>query len=185
MAKAGGNPDYGAKVQALGWPDLHRLWTQIESRRTLGWARGRAFEHLILRGFELSGARVIYPYTVELQGQIVEQIDGMVLSCDLRCLIEAKDETFPTNVEPIVKLRNQLLRRPAGVVGSVFSRASFTEPARTLAQYMAPQAVLLWDGREVAALLARQNFTEALSRKYEYLVQMGFPDFDTSMESAS
>lgn len=169
----------------MGWDELGQLWAAIQERRTPDWADGKAFEHLILRSFALSGARVVWPYAVPLNGHIVEQIDGMVLFGHITCLIEAKYTASPVNVEPIAKLRNQLIRRPSGVLGSVFSFAGFTDPARTLAQYTSPQAILLWNGQEVAYLLQRRMFMEAFARKFEYLAQMGVPDFDIRGETVA
>jgi hypothetical protein len=176
--------DYVAMARSLDWDGLERLWRMIEARETPGWIPGKAFEHLILRSFELSGSRVIWPYGVPMNGAIVEQIDGMVIYDHFTCLIEAKDERDPINVEPIAKLRNQLLRRPSGVLGSVFSYSGFTAPARTLAQYTSPQAILLWNGREVDSLIKTREFKAALARKFEYMVQMGEPDFDIRADSA-
>jgi hypothetical protein len=53
----------------------------------------------------------------------VEQIDGVVYSDELACLVECKDEAGKVNFEPIAKLRNQLLRRPGAAIGMVFSRS--------------------------------------------------------------
>ena len=143
--------DYVAQAQALDWSGLDTLWAQISARATPGWESGMAFEHLILRAFELSNAEVIWPYAVSLKGggQAVEQIDGMIQVDHITCMIESKDKGVAINVEPLAKLRSQLMRRSAGVIGSVFSFSGFTEPARTLAQFMFPQAVLLWTGEEM------------------------------------
>jgi hypothetical protein len=177
--------DYATRARALDWEGLERLWTMVQARDTPDWDDGKAFEHLILRSFELSGARVTWPYGVSLDGHIVEEIDGMIVFGHVMCLIEAKDTVDPVNVEPIAKLRNQLLRRPAGVLGSVFSYSGFTDPARTLAQYTSPQAILLWNGYEVSTLVNTKDFAGALIRKFEYLVQMSVPDFDIRAETIS
>lgn len=167
----------------MHWDELDQLWTAIENRTTPSWAAGAAFEHLVLRCFQLCGARIIWPYSVSLDEEIVEQIDGMILFDHFTSLIEVKDTTDPISVEPIAKLRNQLLRRPAGIIGAVFSRAGFTSPARTLAQYTSPQAILLWSGEEVAYLLrGKRAFKESFARKFEFLAQKGIPDYDIRAE---
>lgn len=174
--------DYVTKIAALGWPQLVALWSKIEASRgsTMnGWPKGKAFEHLILRAFELEGAEVIWPYTVQLNGDVVEQIDGMVIFDGISCIIEAKDKNSNLNIEPMAKLRNQLLRRPAGILGSIFASGGFTEPAVTLAHFMAPQAILLWQGPEIGPLIANQKFREALIWKYRVLIQHGKPDYDS------
>jgi hypothetical protein len=174
--------DYVAAIQRLDWNELIGLWQQIAARDTPGWPDGKALEHLIIRAFQLSGADVEWPYKVLMDGEEIEQIDGMVRFDHITCLIEAKDATRPVNIEPVAKLRNQLMRRPAGVIGSVFSYGGFTNPAIVLAQFVAPQAVVLWPGEEIEAVLGRQDFCGALRRKYVYLQQMGLPNFDTRTE---
>jgi hypothetical protein len=87
--------DYIAKIGASGWPELAKLWALIEAvprKPITGWAAGKALEHLVLRAFELSGAEVIWPYSVNLQGTLVEQIDGMVLLDGLTIMVETKDQ---------------------------------------------------------------------------------------------
>lgn len=139
-------------------------------------------EHLVLRAFRLSGAEVIWPYSVYLDGQVVEQVDGMVMHEGITCMIESKDIDANVNVEPLAKLRNQLLRRPAGVVGCVFSSTGFTDPAKTLARFMAPNAILLWQGPEISHLIDQKDFCIALTKKYGWLMQHGIPDYDTRAE---
>ena len=80
--------------------------------------------------------------------------------------------------EPIAKLRNQLLRRPAGTVGLVFSRTGFTEPARVLAQFTAPQAILLWSGDDLQFAFESQRICELLTLKYRICVELGVVDYD-------
>src|SRR6202008_5001778 len=108
--------EYEAQAQGMGWPELRALWNQIKLRDTPDWAPGKAFEYLVLRAFDLQGANVRWPYTVSLYGQdeIVEEIDGSVKIGGLYSLIESKDEEGKIAIAPIAKLRNQLLRRPAG-----------------------------------------------------------------------
>ena len=67
-------------------------------------------------------------------GTIVEQIDGAVHTNGLSCLIECKDQAGNVNIDPIAKLRNQLLRRPPAVCGILFSTSGFTEATEILTQ---------------------------------------------------
>lgn len=173
--------DYVAKVAGFDWSDIADLWEKIARvprTKVAGWAEGKALEHLILKAFELSGAEVVWPYPVKLNGSVVEQIDGMVIVDGLSCLVEVKDQEAAVNIEPLAKIRNQLLRRPAGVLGSVFTSSEFTDPAKTLAQFVAPQAVLLWQGPEIGHLVAQKDFVTALKWKHRVLVQHGIPDYD-------
>jgi len=93
---------------------------------------------------------------------VVEQVDGAVHLHGLSCIVECKDTGEPTRIEAIAKLRNQLLRRPAG----------------------ASQTILLWDGDEIAYLLARGDFAPALLEKYRRSVETGLPIFDIRQEVA-
>ena len=66
--------------------------------------------------------------SVSLFGEEVEQIDGSVRMAGLYCLVESKDETDNITIAPIAKIRNQLLRRPSGTIGLVFSTREFEPP---------------------------------------------------------
>src|SRR5438046_170576 len=61
--------EYEARIKKLRWPGLQKLWESITRRDTPGWGAGKAFEYLILRAFELDGARVRWPYPVNLFGE--------------------------------------------------------------------------------------------------------------------
>lgn len=176
--------DYVDRVRRLDWPGLRRLWKAIEAGAS-GWPSGKALEHLVLRAFELSGAAVRWPYPVSIDGAIVEQIDGAVHLDGLSCIVECKDTAEPVTIEVVAKLRNQLLRRPAGAVGLGFSRTGFTESAITLARFVAPQNVLLWNGEEIAYLLEREDFSQGLIRKYRVSIEYGEPDGSILAEMVS
>ncbi|MGI8430253.1 MAG: hypothetical protein ACR2OB_13365 [Solirubrobacteraceae bacterium] len=170
--------EYETRIRALGWDDLRALWSAIERRDTPGWEAGKALEYLVIRAFELDGAQVRWPYSVQLFGEDVEEIDGLVYSSGLSCLVESKDLSENVAIGPIAKLRNQLLRRPAGAVGLVFSRMGFTDPARFLAHFALPQAILLWSGGEMQYALARERMGEFLMMKYRICVEDGLPFYD-------
>lgn len=175
--------DYIQKARSLDWIGLRLLWAKIVSGSATGWAAGKAMEHLVLRAFELSGADVRWPYEVPIAGETAEQIDGAIHVGMLSCLIECKDSANAVNIEPIAKLRNQLLRRHAGAVGLVFSRSGFTTPALTIAQFIAPQSILLWGGDELAVLLEQEDLLAPLHKKYRHSVETGIPDYDTRVEA--
>jgi hypothetical protein len=147
------------------------------------WANGKAFEYLVIRAFEVEGARVRYPFRVSLDGEQVEQIDGAVYVPGISALVESKDRGDRANVEPIAKLRNQLLRRPAGTIGMVFSRHGFTDPALTLAQFLAPQSVLLWHGKEIDLALCKAGMIEGMLLKHRYCIETGIPDYNLLVEN--
>jgi hypothetical protein len=175
--------EYEAQAQAMGWPELRALWNQIKFRDTPGWAPGKAFEYLVLRAFDLHGADVRWPYPVSLygQGEVIEEIDGSVRVGGLYSLIESKDEDGNIAIAPIAKLRNQLLRRPAGTFGMVFSSHSYTEAALQLAQFALPQAILLWTGTQVEFALNNERICDLCERKYRACVDYGMVDFDISL----
>lgn len=157
---------------------LLTLWQGIESRNTPGWDAGKAFEYLVLRAFELEGADVRYPYSVEIGGEIIEQIDGAIYSEGLACIVETKHHSASKGIDVIAKLRNQLMRRPSSTIGVVFSYSGFTEPAKILAGYIAPQTVLLWEGREVEYALQNTLFVSGLTTKYRYCIEEGMPNYN-------
>lgn len=170
--------DYTRWIRLLDWYGLEQLWAAIQAGRTPGWEPGKAFEYLILRAFELDGAEVRWPYVVSLAGRVVEQIDGAVYAANLSCLVETKDTAEPVGFEPVAKLRQQLLRRPMGALGLLFTRSRFTDGATTLAQFAAPQNILLWTGSDVGAALTRRGIAWALEAKYRFCIEEGQPNLD-------
>ena len=171
---------YENAIKSFQWDGLRSLWNQIENRYTPNWDSGKAFEYTVLRAFELDGAEVKWPYRVKLFGEEVEQIDGVIYSGGLSCLVESKDFADKSNVDiaPIAKLRNQLLRRPASTLGLVFSRTGFTDPARHLSYFSLPQTILLWNGEEIKYALEKEIICELLTLKYRVCVEDGLPDYD-------
>ncbi|MEH2040366.1 restriction endonuclease [Nostoc sp.] len=174
--------EYQAKIANYNWDDLVQLWSEIESGDTPGWGAGKALEYLVLRAFGLDGAEVTWPYSVQFDGTSLEQIDGVVYSDCLACIIECKDSNESLNIEAIAKLRNQLLRRPTTSIGSVFSRSGFTVGAITLARYISPQTILLWGGKEIKYSLYNKYIRRSLIKKYRYCVEYGLPDYDITIE---
>ena len=116
------------------------------------------------------------------QGQEIEQIDGVVYTGGLACLLECKDYGGAVTIEPVAKMRNQLLRRPASTIGAIVSRNGFTEPAVILARYVAPQAIILWDGDDLDRAINKQSMSTYLVRKYRNLVEHGLPNYSIAVE---
>jgi hypothetical protein len=96
--------EYEARIQQLDWVGLRSLWANIGLRDTPDWDPGLALEYLILRAFQLDGARMRWPYSILLENEMVEQIDGAVRCGRLSCLVETKDTSLPISVEPIAKM---------------------------------------------------------------------------------
>lgn len=171
--------DYVARIRDYSEADLKALLEQVkEGVEVAGWPAGKAFEHLILRAFETEGAYVRYPYEVKQDGTTIEQIDGAVYHDGLACLVESKDYANPIKIDPIAKLANQLSRRPFGTLGLVFARSDFTEPAKTLARYLHPLNVLLWEFGELQAAVVTQRLCAGLKLKFQRAVEFGVPDYD-------
>ncbi|MBK9452916.1 MAG: hypothetical protein IPN95_26550 [Bacteroidetes bacterium] len=96
--------------------ELRALWNTLKEKEpNLNWEAGLAFEYLIVRAFEIEGARATYSYPVELLGKKnIEQIDGLVSidSLNLHVLIESKEWDATVPFGPMAKMRSQLMRRP-------------------------------------------------------------------------
>ena len=162
------NAEYQSRIQTFDRSQLLTLWDHIQNNDTPNWEPGRSLEYLVVRAFELEGAEVAYPFTVQMGGTIVEQIDGAVHTNGLSCLIECKDQAGNVNIDPIAKLKNQIARRPSGVIGSIFSSKSFTEATVSLSQYNMNQAVLLWNSDDITYGLTQQFMSRGLFHKYWY-----------------
>jgi hypothetical protein len=171
--------DYVAKIQKLDKVGLVSMLAQIRAgANPSGWARGKAFEHLILRAFEIEGAEVVWPFEVRHGHLPLEQIDGVVYSHGIGCLIEAKDYKDRIAIEPVAKLRSQLMRRPPGAIGIIFGRSDFTEPMKELTRMMNPLQVLLWEIEELDYALNHTGMRAALQLKYRRALEYGMPDYN-------
>jgi hypothetical protein len=168
------------KIKLLNWAGLRSLWAAVQAGSPLGWEGGEALEYLVLRAFELDKSKplVRYPYEVSLFGENVEEIDGAVHLPGLSCLVESKDWGKDVPISPIVKMRSQLLRRPAGMIGLIFAKQTFTKPAVYLAHFTMPQAVLLWSAWDIQVALDEKNICECLRVKYRVCCESGIPDYD-------
>ena len=175
--------EYQAAIRKLKWPGLKKLWNEIGSGTVDNWWEpGKAFEYLIVRMFELDRADVTWPYVVYLFGSpATEQIDGSVRFGGMHWLIESKDENDKIAVDPIAKLRNQLLRRPWGTIGLVFTTTQFTPPAVLMTHFALPQPILLWTGAEVSHALDKKKICEFAQEKYRLCVEHGIVDFDITV----
>ena len=182
--------DYVARIRQYDTAQLVILLQDIRAgRSTVGWPRGRAFEYLVLRGFELDAAEVEWPYNVPFAGSVIEQIDGGVYIQNTLFLIESKDYQKSLNIEPVAKLRYQLMRRPLGTMEIVFGRSNFTIPLKHLTRMTSPPQVLLWEVEELeyalqtqatrlANNLPGQGMCKALQLKFRMAAKLGMPDYD-------
>jgi hypothetical protein len=123
--------EYEAARRKLKWPGLQKLWADITAGTVdPWWPKGKAFEYLVVRMFELDKAQVTWSYPVYLfGGKAKEQIGGAVRFGGPHWLVESKDEDDTIAMDPIAKLRNQMRRRPWGTSGLVFTSTKFTPSA--------------------------------------------------------
>lgn len=180
---------YEEKISKYDWSKLLKLWSLIQegTTNTEGWDAGKALEYLIVRAFELELGKenVTYPFDVDLSSIVdnrksIEQIDGVVYVNGISFILECKDYNDSLDVESIAKIRNQLLRRPSGTIGCVFSTSGFTAPAIILAHFTAPQTILLWEKEDIDFAFKKRSFAHVLQRKYRYFVEKGIPNFKIS-----
>lgn len=95
-------------------------------------------------------------------------------------MLECKDQKPPLNVEPIAKLRNQLMRRPASAIGLLFSMSGYTAPAQVLASHLGAQTILLWHPEEIELAVTKKRITPLLEAKFKACVEDGLHDIDTT-----
>lgn len=171
------------RVARFTWEEVERLWADIQRGPVAGWSSGAAFEHLVIRGFALSGLTVEYPYDVPLTGRPLERIDGMVYLGQLPFLIECKDRRT-LDINAFAKLRNQLSRRPPGTMGCLFVSGDFTRPAVMLSNFAVPHRITLWDRSDVSSAIQARDFSEPLRRKYHDLCMYGLTDQSTQRAGA-
>ncbi len=171
--------DYAAKISTASTAQLSRMLVDLADAKPIrGWASGKAFEHIILHGFALEGAEVRWPFEVREGKHAIEQIDGAVYCDGLACLIESKDYAEAVNIEPVAKLRNQLVRRPAGVLGLMFARNGYTPSAKYLVKTHTPLNILLWEFEELKSAIAARAMRRALRTKFRYAVEQALPDYN-------
>jgi hypothetical protein len=183
---------YKAIFQQFQLEDLQIIWQEIKDGTVVnnhqGWEKGKAFEYLIMRAFELGGAEVKYPFSVNSNYPTssqspIEQIDGIVYYDFLSCVLECKNLSLPEKVDygVLAKLRSQLMRRPSATIGSIFSVSGFTEPAIILAGHLAPQTILLWEQTEIDYILETGTICNSLKLKYKNYVEYCKADYNTSV----
>lgn len=177
-------PKTATEMRTADREALCACWERIEQGEEAE-RKGYLFQDLIIRAFELEGARVVWPYDVTLYDEKVEEIDGVVYVDGLRCVVESKCLATDVSFEPIAKLRNQLARRPSSTIGALFSFQGFTNPARLLAQFLAPQTVLLWSGRETLGAMRRGAMISGLHRKFDYATERALPDYNLFLEEST
>ncbi|MCP3145111.1 restriction endonuclease [Pyxidicoccus xibeiensis] len=168
---------YARRVQEMGQAELLALWGRVRRRERIeGGAPGRAFEFLLLRAFQLEGAKVVWPYA-----SVIEQIDGGVYVDGLSCLVEAKDHAEPIGFEAIARLSVRMQRRPSPALGLLFSTSGFTWPALKAVAAHPLRNVLLWRDTDIAMAL-EHGMRASLRRKWRVAVEVGTLDHPLAKE---
>ena len=98
--------EYRDKITTYDFPQLLDLWEDLKKDNydKEFWNKGKLFEYLVLRAFELYGATVTYPFSVDTPSfdrdtsTILEQIDGAISLNGLYTLIECKDSLLSTKI---------------------------------------------------------------------------------------
>ncbi len=163
--------EYQSEIQKLNLKQLKRFW----NKKQPGWDAGKVFEYSIIRAFELDGATVTYPYCVSNSAGVFEQIDGAIHLDNLSVLVESKNygKKKALDIEPLAKLQVRLLRRPASVIGCIFSTSCFTWPAQLLVDTLEPKTILLWDKEDIEDCFKNGHFVKVLLEKYRCAIERG------------
>jgi hypothetical protein len=170
--------DFEMEARAWERADLLRIWEAIKAGQPIaGWPPGKAFEYLVVRAFDIEGARVLWPFEVVYPQKFgtMEQVDGVVYLGERAFLLESKNLSEPMAVEAVARLRMRLESRPPGTMGVLFSVQKFTLPTEVFAQFAKPLNVLLWEGRTLDVPLANASMVDTLRAKLNYAVEHGLP----------
>ncbi len=173
--------EYIERVRDYGWEDVAGLWNDVLQCSTPGWDAGKALEYLVLKGFELSGAKVRWPFTVTHDDKkIIEQVDGMIYSGGISAIVECKDYSKPSTRSkrpvckgPIATLLAHLMRRPSPLIGCLFVSGNYTESAQVMVNSIKPATILCWTGDDIDFCLNQRDFALGLRRKYRACMEEG------------
>lgn len=168
--------EYRNRVLQWDRGEVVKVWEQmLAGNSPTGWPPGRLLEYLLLRACQLEGAEVTWPFQIH-QRYLLEQIDGVIRFDWLSCLLECKHQQEPVDVDPILKLKAQLVRRPRMAVGALFSTSGFTESALSQANLLPPANVLLWNKREMDLALRQGRLKEGMHLKLKFAIEQGSSD---------
>lgn len=166
----------------MDWSAMVNLWRDIVAGSTPSWDEGKALEYLVVRGFELAGLHVEYPFDVPPGGRPIEQIDGLVRFDSVMFLLECKDKK-KEDVEPISNLDHILKRRPQTTMGCLFVNGALTGPALYRLDNSSPHRILVWQQGDIENAVTNHKFKDILEEKYNILRKYGmFDHSDTYKE---
>ena len=170
--------DMEGEAKTWNRDDLLRLWARIKAHRPVsGWPDGKVFEYLVVRAFDIEGARVLWPFEVTYPQKFgtMEQIDGMVYLGERAFLLESKNVSEPVAIDEVARLRMRLESRPPGTMGVLFSAQDFTLPAEVFTQFATPLNVLLWARRDLDVALRGGMMVDGLRAKLAHATESGLP----------
>ena len=121
--------------------------------------RGLAFEALLNDMFKLDGLNVRETFTLSTEeGQIGEQIDGLIVLDGQPVLVEAKWHTSTLGVNDVSRHLVRLYGRPAGVHGLIVSASKFATPAvEECKRALTQRVIMLAEVNELLLLLEEPN----------------------------
>lgn len=94
--------EYEARIKTYDWKELADLWSQIELGNTPEWPPGKALKYLILRTFQLERSDVTWPYSVRIDREELEQINGVIYTNGLAFIVVCKDINFLSSLSPVL-----------------------------------------------------------------------------------
>lgn len=180
-----GVADMEREAKAWSREDLLRIWESVKAgERVSGWPPGKAFEYVVVRAFDLEGAKVIWPFEVTYPQKFgtMEQVDGVVYLGERAFLLESKDLSEPAAATELARLRMRLESRAPGTMGVLFSTQNFTLPVEVFAQFAAPLNVLLWGRNDLNVALMDGSMVTGLRAKLARATESGLPSLSLSEE---
>jgi restriction system protein len=127
--------------------------------------RGLAFEGVLNDIFKLDGLNVREAFTLSTDdGQVSEQIDGLIVLDGHPILVEAKWRAAPLGVNDVSRHLVRVYGRPSAVHGLIVSASEFTTPAIEECQRALTQRVFML--AEVNELLLLLEQPDASLRKW-------------------
>ncbi|GAA4507051.1 restriction endonuclease [Actinoallomurus oryzae] len=148
--------------------------------------RGIAFEKLLNELFALDGLRVRESFTVKEDGEVVEQIDGLIELAGQQYLVEAKWWNAPlgpgVTAQHLVRVHNR-----ADVRGLYISASGYTHGAISqCVEALASKVVVLAEIHELLFLLEQQgNIADWLAAKARAAAVDRVPLFRPSVQAAA
>lgn len=121
--------------------------------------RGLAFEGVLNDIFKLDGLSIREAFTLNTEeGQVGEQIDGLVLLDSHPVLVEAKWHAKPLGVNDVSRHLVRVHSRPAGVHGLIVSASEFAVAAiEECTRALAHRVVMLAEVNELLLVLEQPN----------------------------